>query len=706
MCWRRPRLYGAGWLLGLFLFLPASTILAQRVPNTLEPFAVAASFREGVQAFEAGLYGQGEVRLAEVLKATPAFFDPNLGSAAYWLGKTYLAAGRPDSAVAVWQIGWNRLTRSGAVDLMLADDFVRTVFARQDSARFEAAATMYLTLLPHLEGNLSARVDSLRVRHIVPLALILPEELREDLALDDAPTSGTTYLAEGTAARLLTWWRRMDPLPATQQNERVIEHLSRVAYASRHYADRTTPTGLDDRGLVYIRLGPPSRRKEIRFQETKHYGRIVPVPNFLETEFWVYPHVHDAAQYLFVRPLPLQGYRLGLPEDLIPSSLRASSFGLTKRSLDKADAMLGVMEQLYRDLALYHATGHYGFYYDRIAGYTADLAMSRFSERSRPPAERPGLFIQSTLGQVRMEDERAARQRDAEVPASYTNQLDDFDALPIHLRWARFLEEDGTTRTELYWSLRSRDLYPSRRVRRRLRKQHYEPSSDYLLTFHVAQQTEDYRTRARYRKPFLIYMPRDSMAAETILKPQVIAVQGDTGRFALAVQWDAYWASRDDLDGTLHQEPKLKTGTFRIDSLHALGNDPGRLEMSDIKPLFVTDTTARIEAAPPYPGAAVLPETPLAIYFEVYHLAPAAGGRTDYTVAYEVTYGRRDDEVGTAATTRYRSDQPTAREIVHLDLKRERMGPFRITVRVTDETTGQKVERALAFELYPEPRAW
>lgn len=575
-----------------------------------------------------------------------------------------------------------------------ADAFIETAFAQQDSARYKTAAIVYLALLEYLEGTRPAALDSIRARHLVPLALILPNALQEEVGLSDAPASGTASLSEGAAGRLLTWWRRMDPLPATPQNERVIEHLERIAYARRHYEDRTTPTGFDDRGLVYIRLGPPSNVKKIRFDEAQYIGRIVPVPRFIENEFWVYRHVHDAAQYLFVRPRKQQGYRLGLPEDLLPSTLRSPR---------RAEVMLKVMEQLYRDLALYHQTGHYGFYYDQIANYTTDLAMRRFGG-GPSGMQSPFVFIQSTRGQVSMADRRAVRERDAEVPASFTNQFDDVDALPVAVRWARFLDEDGTTRTELYWSVQARELYPSRRIRRMLRRQDEEMPDTYFLAFSVSQQTTDYRPRRRYLHRRLLHLPRDSMTTEMILEPQTLAVHGDTGRYVLALQWDVYGVVQDDAESTRRVGSKLKAETAWIDTLQALRPDPERLEMSDLKPLHVTDTTTSIAAAPPYPGGAILPETPLALYFEVYHLAPAADGQTYYTVAYEVA--RRGDDARTAATTRYSGDPPTAREVIYLDLSTERVGDFTVTVRVTDETTGQTVERTLALAVEQELVTW
>ncbi len=56
------------------------------------------------------------------------------------------------------------------------------------------------------------------------------------------------------------FWRRRDPNPATAHNEFKEEHYRRLVYANEHFT-----AGLDgwasDRGMIYIRFGPPDRRE-------------------------------------------------------------------------------------------------------------------------------------------------------------------------------------------------------------------------------------------------------------------------------------------------------------------------------------------------------------------------------------------------------------------------------------------------------------
>ena len=167
-------------------------------------------------------------------------------------------------AAEAWARGWTALTHHDRVDLRLADAFVQHVFEQQDASRYVLAASAYLAMLAHLDAR-SPAMDALRARHLAPLALILPDHVRQEIGLAEAEEAATAALSEGAGARLVAWWRRMDPLPATPQNERLVEHLERVVYARAHFADERSALGFDDRGKVYIRLGAPSHQTSIPY---------------------------------------------------------------------------------------------------------------------------------------------------------------------------------------------------------------------------------------------------------------------------------------------------------------------------------------------------------------------------------------------------------------------------------------------------------
>ncbi len=120
-----------------------------------------------------------------------------------------------------------------------------------------------------------------------------------------------------------------------------------------------------------------------------------------------------------------------------------------------------------------------------------------------------------------------------------------------------------------------------------------------------------------------------------------------------------------------------------------------------------------LDAATLYPFDTLEKQTPLLLYFEVYHLAFGPDDQTQYTVAYEVRRkkGRGGllrflggpEEEGTAAQTDYTGVSRTAKEAILLDFTDwEGRGALEITVRVTDRVTGRQVERAIPMKLVKE----
>jgi len=73
------------------------------------------------------------------------------------------------------------------------------------------------------------------------------------------------------------FWRLKDPTPMTPENEHLVEHMRRVAYAESIFKGRTPDKLYDERGEIYIRYGEPA----FRYQST---GSDIVYPN----ESWVY----------------------------------------------------------------------------------------------------------------------------------------------------------------------------------------------------------------------------------------------------------------------------------------------------------------------------------------------------------------------------------------------------------------------------------
>jgi GWxTD domain-containing protein len=79
---------------------------------------------------------------------------------------------------------------------------------------------------------------------------ITSEERRAFLAL--APEAREAFIED--------FWKRRDPTPATPENEYRTDYYSRIERANRLFSGGGAPGWLQDRGRVYITLGPPDNR--------------------------------------------------------------------------------------------------------------------------------------------------------------------------------------------------------------------------------------------------------------------------------------------------------------------------------------------------------------------------------------------------------------------------------------------------------------
>ncbi len=76
------------------------------------------------------------------------------------------------------------------------------------------------------------------------------------------------------------FWRKRDPDPYTEENEFKEEYFARIEEANRLFREGGTPGWLQDRGRIYILIGPPDRRDQYprgysfygKPMEIWHYG--------------------------------------------------------------------------------------------------------------------------------------------------------------------------------------------------------------------------------------------------------------------------------------------------------------------------------------------------------------------------------------------------------------------------------------------------
>ena len=757
-------------MLGAFLVLLGPQAHAQQASDadTTAPASAPAStsdslnalYQRGVRAFRQGWPARAEPLLRGVFSVQPAYAPTAPQEpVAYWLGRAHLAQRDTGQALLVWEEGLEAQQEQPArASLTMAHACLQLVSEAGLEPRMGAASSAYRALIGRLGRPPLAPPQQKTVRpYAAQLGLILPASMRRKVSAAGSSWSEALeegHFAKGAGARLLAWWRSQDPLPATARNERLAEHLRRVAHAEERYAWEERLTGLDARGETYVRLGAPPRQHVIRFNETTfirevfRFGVNVARGDFPSNEIWIYPTIDESGKYIFIEE---QGkhYRLGGALDLLPQGLR-QDFGNTERGQNQAYSALAALRYLFEELSLHYSS--MGELYGQIVSYQTrqenmqDLRSMR-SRYGRPPpgtntmtvgegsGERtvfssprfgisfPNSFASQVIQEGELQARQLARRRTRDVPRQHTRVAQGAAPLPVHVRTARFLEENGTTRTEIYWSTSVEALELSSEMQEKFDEAGRVPGAHHLLDFSAVQYTPRYRRRAVYRKRYLF----EQGSQGGFLRPQTAAVKGDTALYHLALQWGQRPAriaekTPGEEGRNVHTGRRTHLRTYKIDSLRALSARETRLEMSDLKPMRVPEEEGRpvsalIEAATPYPYADIDAGTPLLLRFEVYHLTWGPDDETRYTVEYEVQRrtergGLRglfqgDKEQRTSTQTTYTGQSRKVEEYILLDpsnFETDEEGQITITVRVTDENTGQTQERVLSFDVLPRDR--
>ncbi len=544
---------------------------------------------------------------------------------------------------------------------------LRQIFDQQNILRYEEGASIYLDLLQ--QASTTPLSEELH-QHLRLLKLITPttDQIRSSL---DALLQGTGGPADVIA--LVRWWNRQDPVPSTFANERIIEHLSRISYAFRHYRHQRSEFGVDARGEILIRLGWPDTQRELKLKNSGLYLRPVEY-TLTRNEFWVYRRIHQDAHYLFVYQSKRRGYRIGTVDDLIPNKYRTRQ--------EDAPVLLKWLDDIYQQLSVDHE--HYGPLFDTVSDYVSIASSDE---------TRPFYFTKQLLRDARILDNFHQRSRSEHVPISDTEVGRSPVSLRPEIRWARFLEPEGTTRLHISWMIDPKSLRPGRRVTRSLRKNGAQPTEDFLLTAYLVTRNElSAPSNLRLRQYHL------KEGVNSPFDPRTWITRWLYGSINVALQWEYAWTQLDSLNNIL---PAAKLGFHvqALDSMAALNGDGQSIEMSDLL-LTKLDEKGTPNRNAPIVKAHWNSDDPLGVYFEAYFLRFNDREQTSYRVSYEIQNADGVGEPKISASTAYNSESSTIKEHIVLDLSEWQQSQLvKLTIRVTDNTSGATVERATRLQL-------
>lgn len=266
----------------------------------------AAAFARAVQADPA--FAEAAIDLAST--ALTQRIQPRLGVA---LAAVRLAAASPTGRNPGVQLARGRVERVvGDVDSALAG-FQAYLAAGGDSGLglLELARTQYLANRP---------ADGWRLYFAGARVARSPEAIalyRADLSVVGGPEEVTPFDGFTATAPRAEWlerfWRRRDVAEARNPGERLAEHYRRWFYVwrsfrlvsrHRHYditeRYRSDQAELDDRGIIYLRHGPPDKRAT--------YPRVL--DRLEPNETWLYRRPEGDLIFHFVARGDVQDYKL------------------------------------------------------------------------------------------------------------------------------------------------------------------------------------------------------------------------------------------------------------------------------------------------------------------------------------------------------------------------------------------------------------
>jgi hypothetical protein len=397
--------------------------------------------------------------------------------------------------------------------------------------------------------------------------------------------------------------------------------------------------------------------------------------------------------------------------------------------------LLEALRTCYRQLATYHRD--FGTRYIAVDNYVGTLEETRIefegdvggemiidSRRSdntamlgrtgspNPSLREPPQFARQQVRQARREDDVNAYRQEERLPPSTTQTVGEIPELPIAVRWARFLEEDGATRFEFYWG-----LMPSPE----LRAQRREAASDrFVIDFTVRQFDTDYVETTYDRRRYVFSGQWDGTSVVIPSDPVSIQASGPSPK-NFGLQWNQLPGRSGD-PGNAVSVPPLGIRIARMDSIASLHPSPESLQMSDLVPVLGTDVASLAGGSEPeghirgqpFPFTRIGPNTPLALQFEIYHLTFDADDRSRYTVRYDLTketkrgglrglFGGREEET-TGTETTYRGASRRAGEMIVLDPSTwTDTEAITVRVEVVDEVSGQSIQRDISFDVADAP---
>ncbi len=452
--------------------------------------------------------------------------------------------------------------------------------------------------------------------------------------------------AEAQLGFLTVFWKSRDPNLVDAVNERLIEHYRRVQFAKVYYK-KTRPPYFDDRGLVYVRMGPPDRR----FAGTND-------------ESWVYDSTGDHFDFVDVGQAV---YEIRPLSDAVPLSESA------EHRFAALYAMLDARRGLHTD-------------YERFANRMKSAESSISPERNA--RQIMGIY-QSSLTAVEQQLYTANQGRNMREKFDY---LTGTEPVPINANFASF-RSTNHSRLDFYY------MIPVEKLKFMAVDNTYDKA---FLSVKAKILDTTYREIHFLEREYRITQIDSTLQAGYFIIDELRSLLSP-GAYLLALD------IRNNLNEKIGiYKLRLHVRDYSLPQLMVsdieLSSSVSQQVIIDkfIKP----DTKLRVV---PNPAGLSLKSRPLTVYYEIYNLTLNNDGKSSYEVSYAIESASRKNIIArlfsgkskVVSTTLKTGYSTTEREYIGFDISELPPGDAVLTVTVTDQYVMKSAHSAVRLKISP-----
>ena len=627
------------------------------------------------------------------------------------LGQEALNRGNVEEALGLW------LEARDSLEVPFASigfEFIRTVARDKQSSFYGEATEMYEWAISSPPDSLNRPYLRQEIERLRPLTGDgIYRQWREWLNQSDIQLS----------VDMKGYWIQMDPLPLTDENERLIEHWIRITEAiARFNKNSSTVYGTDDRAIPYVRYGEPDRKQTGRL--TFQFERIaewlqrqidvasrtdpdrggfieaslddtrdsVDIQNMIqpfqrnpEYEVWIYDRIPtregEPLLFIFGEDFGTGKFRLHESiDDLIPER----AFYAGRDDVLEIDFVReGLSPAFMLQMIYYEQLAPVDSYFQNRLVNMKDLLI----EQNYSPIEEIGL-------KAREDSRRELNEREISAPRIMSDASNNFNNIQVSIYQYRFLDTEDAPYVITF--LESNPFEPKGKNSAYSQKNEQLNPDKLHITHSLILYNKNWETLSRYSdtpdlqdsflRSFYRITHRDRkrlIGSAMLVKEDTVSVEVPVFPFPPGIQ---------GFGKKQAMQPKPLTGEaqqFEVSDL-VLGykNVPGREPF----PFIVANNQT------------IPQDENLFLHFEVYHLKRKPGGFTEFELTYRIFPVDKKGNVITdqqefTLTLNFGSEDIRVSENLEIQTAQLPPGLYELQTVFSDVVSRDEIRRRLRFEV-------